>query len=182
MNTDRMARRLNLLLKRRRQPAIILLLATACGGCGQPARETATVFPVAGRFTVNGKPASSALVSFIPQTPPSDGRRAIPSQARADDNGAFKLTTFHTADGAPEGDYKVTIYWPAPSPAAAPHGDDDDAVLGPDQLRGRFAAADKSNLRAHVAAEPTNFATVDLASASVSGAPEFQLPAATQTD
>jgi hypothetical protein len=161
---------------------MLLLLAAACGGCGQPARETAAVFPVEGRFTVDGKPASGALVSFIPQTPPSEGRRAIPSQARADANGVFKLTTFHTADGAPEGDYKVTLYWPAPSPAAAPHDDDDDASLGPDQLRGRFASADKSNLRAHVPAKPTIYADVDLASTSVSGAPEFQLPAATQTD
>ena len=161
---------------------MLLLLATACSGCGQTPRETATVFPVAGRFTINGKPASGALVSFIPLTAPAEGRRAIPSQARADANGAFKLTTFLTADGAPEGDYKVTLYWPAPSPAAAPQGDDDDAVLGPDQLRGRFASADKSNLRAHVPAKPTNFAVVDLASASVSGAAEFQLPTAPQTD
>lgn len=161
---------------------MLVLLAIACGGCGQPARETATVFPVAGCFTVNGKPAAGALVSFIPQTPPAEGRRAIPSQARADDNGAFKLTTFHTADGAPEGDYKVTVYWPAPTPTAAPHGDDDDGTLGPDQLRGRFASADKSNLRAHVPAKPTVFANVDLASASVTGASEFQLPAASPTD
>lgn len=161
---------------------MLLLLAAACGGCSQPARETATVFPVEGRFTVNGKPASGALVSFIPLTAPAEGRRAIPSQARADDSGAFKLTTFHTADGAPEGDYKVTVYWPAPSPAAAPHDDDEDTVLGPDQLRGRFASADKSNLRAHVPAKPTNFAVVDLASTSVSSPAEFQLPAASQTD
>lgn len=176
-----MARRLNLLLQRRPRQSLLLLLAAACGGCGQTSRETATVFPVEGRFTVNGKPASGALVSFIPQTPPAEGRRAIPSQARADASGTFTLTTFHTADGAPEGDYKVTLYWPAPSPAAAPH-DDDDAPLGPDQLRGRFASADKSNLRAHVPAKPTNFADVDLASASVSGALEFQLPPAPQTD
>ncbi len=159
----------------------MLLLLAACGGCGQPPRETATAFPVEGRFTVNGKPASGALVSFVPQTPPREGRRAIPSQARADDSGAFKLTTFHTSDGAPAGDYKVTLYWPAPNPAAAPHGDD-DAVLGPDQLRGRFASAEKSNLRAHVPAKLTIFADVDLASASVSGATEFQLPAATKID
>jgi hypothetical protein len=161
---------------------MLLFLAAACGGCGQPTRETATVFPVEGRFTVNGKPAGGALVSFIPLAAPAEGRRAIPSQARADDSGAFKLTTFHTADGAPEGDYKVTIYWSAPGPAAATSANDDDAVLGPDQLRGRFASADKSNLRAHVAAKPTSFAVVDLASPSVSGAAVFQLPATTQTD
>lgn len=155
---------------------MLLLLAAALGGCGQSPRETATVFPVEGRFTVNGKPASGALVSFVPQTSPSDGRRAIPSQARADDNGAFKLTTFHTADGAPAGDYKVTLYWPAPNPAAAPDSDDDDAVLGPDQLRGRFDSVDQSNLRAHVPAKPTIFAAVDLAAANVSNAAEFQLP------
>jgi hypothetical protein len=160
---------------------MLLLLAAACGGCGQPARETATVFPVEGRFTVNGKPASGALVSFIPLTASAEGRRAIPSQARADASGAFKLTTFHMADGAPEGDYAITVYWPAPSLGAAPH-DDDDAPLGPDQLRGRFASADKSNLRAHIPAKPTNFTVVDLASANVSGAPEFQLPATVQTD
>lgn len=177
-----MARRLNLLLKRRRQPAIILLLAAACGGCGQAPRETAAVFPVEGRFTVNGKPAGGALVSFIPLTAPAEGRRAIPSQARADANGVFQLTTFHTADGAPEGDYKVTLYWPAPSPAATTSANDDDAVLGPDLLRGRFASADKSNLRARVPAKPTIFAVVDLASANVSGAAVFQLPATTQTD
>jgi hypothetical protein len=162
---------------------MLLLLAAACGGCGQTPRETAIVFPVEGRFTVNGKPASGALVSFIPLTAPDEGRRAIPSQARADDSGAFKLTTFHTADGAPEGDYKVTLYWPGPSPAAAPHVDGEDAPLGPDQLRGRFASAEKSNLRAHVPAKPTIFAVVDLASANVSSAAEFHLPTATgQTD
>lgn len=125
-------------------------LAAWCGamaltaGCGGEATGVA-VHPVAGNVLVRGAPASGAKIVFY-TTGVQDPRTPIP-QATAGDDGAFELTSFKPGDGAPAGDYRVTIEWPAPLPAGV-----NPEMYGPkDRLSGRYATPEKSGLSATVA-------------------------------
>jgi hypothetical protein len=120
--------------------AAALLLVSA--GCGESDRES--VFPVSGSVTVNGKKPKDAVVSFHPADE-LHNPRALRSMATTEKDGTFRLTTYMSHDGAPEGEYVVTVYWPAPLPRDAHPGD-----VGADLLKGRYANPKTSPLRATV--------------------------------
>lgn len=90
-----------------------LLSAIAIGGllpavgCGRAEATRLAVFPVKGQVTLNGKPLSNALVVLHPKTP-APGQSTTP-RATTDANGDFQVSTYDTNDGAPTGEYAVTI-------------------------------------------------------------------------
>jgi hypothetical protein len=156
---------------------LVFLVTAALAGCGdeQPLQNRKPVFPTAGQFLVNGAPAEGAMITFHPQNSTGPGR-AIPSQARADAEGKFALTTYAREDGAPEGEYIVTVYWPAARPPAAEHDEDDsESTLPPDRLGGRLAAPGVSPLRASIKPNPTTFAPLDVSQAVSGSAAEISL-------
>lgn len=82
------------------------LLAVAAASCSKTADRPPT-YPVSGRVLFEGNPAAGAVVILHrPGTPTADRPRA-----RADAKGEFALTTFAQNDGAPAGDYAVTVEW-----------------------------------------------------------------------
>jgi hypothetical protein len=85
----------------------------------------------------------------------------------------FELTTYATNDGAPTGEYAITVYWPDPS--KKPRSEDEESDLPPDLLQGGFATRQKTPLRATIGDKPVKFATVDLGTADVSKAREYRL-------
>jgi hypothetical protein len=96
------------------------------------------VHPAHGKVLVNGEPAEGALIALHP----ADGRKVdesgtIPS-GHVGADGGFTLSTYTPDDGAPVGDYVVSIIW-FPNPTATPPG--------PDRLAGKFADPAKSDLK-----------------------------------
>src|SRR6516225_10019194 len=90
--------------------AALLPLATGLA-CGKQAGHV-RVMPVHGRVFWRGKPLANALVILHPQnTAELAGLRPL---AHADQTGSFELTTYDEGDGAPAGDYAVTIEWRRP--------------------------------------------------------------------
>jgi hypothetical protein len=85
-----------------------LLGLTTCLGCGKQSAR-APVVPVHGRVLWQGKPLAHALVVLHPQNKAELG--ALRPVAHADDGGSFELTTYEDGDGAPVGDYAVTVEW-----------------------------------------------------------------------
>lgn len=83
--------------------ACFVLGASALTGCGAGADRPALV-PVSGTVTYNGTPVDGATVTFGT----SDAAARSPSGV-TDSSGRFKLTTYDTNDGAPVGEYTVTI-------------------------------------------------------------------------
>ena len=82
---------------------IALAILAGCGAKNQlPAR-----FPVRGQVLQAGKPVADAIVTFHPVSP-AVGVAQKPI-AYSDGEGRFSLTTFETGDGAPEGEYAVTV-------------------------------------------------------------------------
>ena len=82
--------------------------------------------------------------------PHAPSQRGKP-RGTTDADGKFQLRTYHGGDGAPAGEYTVTIYWPGPySPKMAV-----EDQIPPDRLGERFMNPAVSPLRATVAGGPT---------------------------
>jgi len=118
----------------------VLSVALVMPACG-PSRKS--VFPVKGRVLDSaGKPLVGATVIFHPVTP--DAEDATKPAAHVDESGSFTLTTYVEGDGAPAGEYAVTILLVPPKKGPLD-------TQAPDQLRGRYANPASSNI--HVTVE-----------------------------
>ena len=107
----------------------IVLLAIA--GCGKTKpKDRKEVFPVHGSVWYEDKPAVGAEVTFHPVG--EHPIKATCPYGAAGDDGRFALSTYGGGDGAPAGEYTVTIVWPGPPPENSP-GDPP-----PDRLNGRY--------------------------------------------
>ena len=93
------------------------------------------VHPVKGSVTVAGQPAVGAFVLFTPVNEVPDATDPRP-RAEVEPDGSFAVSTYGSRDGAPAGEYIVTIKWT----------DRDE----PDRLQGRYADATTSTLRANI--------------------------------
>jgi hypothetical protein len=132
---------------------LAIAIATLATGCNRSDRLA--VVPAVGTLLLqqaNGKqtPIAGAHIVFIPVA--GDGRYSTYPSARTGPDGTFRLGTFGTDDGAPEGEYVVTVEWhdrAKPEKDVLAQGETD---RGPDKLRGAFADRNKSPLRATVAA------------------------------
>jgi hypothetical protein len=111
-----------------------MLLVSLVLGCGQ-APNRVPVYPASGTLTHNGKAAVGAIVILHPTDPAS---APVKPRGKVGEDGAFRLTTYETGDGAPAGDYAVTVYWPKAPPPGEPNNDD-----GPDLLGGRHLRPEK---------------------------------------
>src|SRR5262245_51845438 len=110
----------------------LLLVALASG----PACSSSALHPVPGTVIYKGAPIKRAVVVFHPVGGDLNSQR--PSGVTGED-GTFSLTT-GVKDGAPRGEYRVTVVWPAEQPAKP-----DVIVMAsdspspPDRLGGRYA-------------------------------------------
>jgi len=86
------------------RPIVVFLTVAGCRG---PAPPHVAVYPVEGRLLVSGVPAADAHITFHPL----DGH-GVPVIGRTGRDGSFTLTTFTPGDGAPAGEYSVTVVWP----------------------------------------------------------------------
>ncbi|MGH9675931.1 MAG: carboxypeptidase-like regulatory domain-containing protein [Candidatus Acidiferrum sp.] len=129
-----------------RRPVIagLPLLLFFLAGCGT---GRSPVYPVEGKvFDDKGKPAVGARVILHPLiNPEGDFNRPV---GTVDDTGTFRLTTFEKGDGAPAGEYSVSIEWRPPrrSPVDPPP---------PDQLKGRYSNPKTTPFKATVAKQAT---------------------------
>jgi hypothetical protein len=112
-------------------------------GCSRDNRPK--TYPVQGRLTYAGKPMAKAVIMFFPA---GVSERPLPSQATADAEGRYQLSTFLTNDGAPAGEYVVTLTWPLPKreKRSDPEGDSDSSDL----LNNVYSDSRNTKLRATV--------------------------------
>jgi hypothetical protein len=123
----------------------VTLLALACASCSSKSSQTGVtkpVHPVRGKLFVAEKPAVGAFVLFIPVNEPPDSPVPRP-RATVQEDGSFQLSTYGENDGAPVGDYRITVVWGV-------DGRDDE-----DRLQGRYADPDRSGLK-HTVKEGPN--------------------------
>lgn len=127
-----------------------LLAACVASGCqkGEPAAglDVRPVHPVKGKVTVGGKPATGALISFRAIA----GASPYNPRATVEPDGSYTISTYRQHDGAPAGEYLVTIYWPVERPKRKVGEDDDPGINLPDRLGGKYSNPETTTLRATV--------------------------------
>lgn len=133
----------------------ILLVSTLCS-CGkqQYAKQT---FPVTGEVYVDGKPADNLAV-HCHDVKGMDKQNPTTSTAFTDPQGKFKISTYETGDGVPEGEYKLTFFWGQMNLFSMSYG-------GPDKLNKRYDDPEKSEHRVTVQnGKPTDLGRIELKS------------------
>jgi hypothetical protein len=90
------------------QAALVAILPAivALAGCADP---QAPVFPVKGSVTYQGKPAAGAQV-FLNAVKANE-IDDVSANATVGTDGSYAITTYEPGDGAPAGDYVVTVQW-----------------------------------------------------------------------
>lgn len=134
----------------------VALCSAGCGD-GRIAR-----YPVQGSVSVDGKPATGAIVIFCPVNATGELEKLRP-MGTADSAGNFTLMTIDPEDGAPVGDYKVLVKWPAPASQAETR-DGRPGALGPDRLKGKYYNLDTTPLAAKIEPKSNELAPFQLQS------------------
>lgn len=140
--------------KVRFQPWLVVLMLVTLG-CSDVDPNLKPVFPVQGAVYFKGSPAEGAMVTFHPLPLESGQYVAVRSRGTVTENGSFKLTTYNTDDGAPQGDYAVTIYWPAKPTGIRNDAEDEGLELPRDKLGLRFSNPANTSLRVEINAPST---------------------------
>ncbi|MEX2174793.1 MAG: hypothetical protein WD872_10555 [Pirellulaceae bacterium] len=84
--------------------------AGACVGCGGEEWHAET-YPARGRITINGAAPAGAVVELQATGEAADVRNSRP-WAVVQDDGSYTLSTYEIGDGAPAGEYAISIKWP----------------------------------------------------------------------
>lgn len=135
-------------LKRIVMATLIVLLIS---GCGSKTNERPAVYPVSGKVVSKGKSLGGAMLLFHPLR---HDLKEIRSYATTEIDGSFEVSTFEAYDGAPEGDYAVTITWPTVSV--------EDGGYGEDRLRGQFNNPQTTPFRATITQSDTQLPTFEI--------------------
>ena len=130
-----------LLRTRSYSPSARGLAATACLvallGCGEAPSNRAPVYPVDAKITYKGYPAAGAFVTFHPKTPRDN---APAPRAEVNKDGVVTVSTYNGGDGAPEGEYVVTVEWRKLVKKGP------DLVQGPNVIPIKYARAETSDI------------------------------------
>jgi hypothetical protein len=129
-----------------RRPVIAiaaLAFAGASWGCG--GNTGPTLHPMQGQVLFEGKPVAGAFVTLHPQSPDAGAPRPT-GETGAD--GRFALTSFTGGDGAPAGDYRVTVVWyQTAKPRTKAEADE---VRATNRLPARYASPETSQLAVRI--------------------------------
>lgn len=124
-------------MTRRLLPTALAAGLLLSGGCARDEYAKLPVVPAEGRVLYQGKPTAGAEVTLLPVG--DDSPDAIKPRGRVNAEGVYKLSTYPTADGrpdgAPPGEYLVAVRWPSKS-GRADDGDEGGGPPGPPGLRG----------------------------------------------
>ncbi len=133
--------------------AIVMLLVPSLVGCGRSDKNHVAVHPVQGAIQFRGQPIAGAFVSLSPKNP----IEGVPTpRATVGADGSFVLTTYDGNDGAPEGEYVLTVQW------CKPVRQDNELIGGPNVLPPKYASAKTSDLKVTVAAGENHLKPIQL--------------------
>jgi hypothetical protein len=118
----------------------LLIASVGCGSKSGP--ERVPVFPVQGAVTFKGQPMPGAMLVLHPKTAADD----VPApRAQVDKDGNVKVSTYDGGDGAPAGEYVVTVQWYK----LIKNGN--DVTAGPNVVPLKYSQATSSDLVVQVA-------------------------------
>lgn len=128
-----------------------------CCGCGSRMPAPLETFPVSGQIKVNGKSPARAEIRFQPRVPLEDPlNRSIQPYAIVEVDGSFQVSTYQDGDGAPPGEYAVTVIWPEITIEGG------EEIFGQDKLGQRFADPTKPVATVEVVEGDNEIPVIDL--------------------
>jgi hypothetical protein len=132
--------------------AVVLL-----AGCGPKIAsfDRHAVQPVEGQVIWQGQPLAGALVTFHPKGWRTDPGTSAPS-AETGPDGRYQLTTYKTGDGAPAGNYAITVV--LRKPRASRSG----SMFGPNQLPKQYESPETSGLEVEIVSGANTVPVLDL--------------------
>jgi hypothetical protein len=131
---------------------VFAALAWSSIACGN---NNSSLYPVVGRVTYKGEPATGATVFFYRQGVDPMNEHMIMGTVQGD--GSFELVCGSLGKGAPAGEYDVAIEWKhvsGQSRGQPRHGDD--------KLKGRYADPKHRLIHVTVKAERNELASFEL--------------------
>ena len=91
---------------------LVLLGLLVCGGCGEEVPEgRLSVHPAGGKVSVKSQPAAGVFLVLHPAPGSPAARADVLPSATTEADGSFQLSTYDQNDGAPVGEYVVTLQW-----------------------------------------------------------------------
>jgi hypothetical protein len=131
----------------------LVVLLGACASCGDGRQTT---YPVQGQLTIEGKPAPYAELRFYEV----HGRTPAMSRpyATTDQEGRFWVSSYGMHDGAPPGEYRVSVSWKGPLDGVSP--DQRDSM--PEQLPERFTDPATSGIVVRVIGGENRLETIEI--------------------
>lgn len=114
-------------------------------GCGQEDGRL-DVRPTSGVVMRDGLPVPGATVVLNPAPGTAAAAAGLLPSAETDADGTFVVSSYESGDGAPAGEYSVTLGWPDRSYKPRTPAEREAALAGdvPDRLRGRYRDPAKS--------------------------------------
>lgn len=133
---------------------LFLGLTLLAVGCGQSVEAPpVAVHPAQGKITFKGQPTHGAMVTLHPKGAAAD----LPKpRATVDQSGAFKISTFAPGDGAPEGDYVVTVFWYKPIKNGP------DVSPGPNVIPVKYTKPESTDIVVKIAAGQNDIPAIQL--------------------
>jgi hypothetical protein len=91
--------------------ALVAVLLLTSVGCGSSSPARLPVFHTTGQVKIQGHPAAGAFVVLHPHGMPGKGPDGVVVRPHGivHSDGTFELTSYETGDGAPAGEYSVTL-------------------------------------------------------------------------
>ena len=133
--------------------AVLAAVILPVVGCGQGSKSQVAVHPVQGAIQFRGLPMEGAFVSLHPKS----ATNGVPTpRATVAKDGTFTVSTYEGNDGAPEGDYVVTVQWYRPIRVG------NDLVGGPNVLPAKYASVQTSDVQIRVAAAENRLQPIQL--------------------
>jgi hypothetical protein len=130
----------------------LTMFVAGCGG----GDGRLTVHPVEGVITRGGKPLANALVALHPKAKPASGESIAPN-GQTDENGVFKVSTYDANDGAPEGEYAVTVQYYQPVKTA------NGIEPGPNVLPAKLSQPSTTDITVKIVAGANKLSPIEVA-------------------
>lgn len=113
-------------------------------------------FPVTGKIAVDGVAPTEPIQVTCHSLQGLDKQHPTMSQCESTTDGSFKISTYQSGDGVPEGEYVLTFYWGQLNLFSREYG-------GPDKLNDRYRDPAKSEVKFTVkAGQPTELGEIKL--------------------
>jgi hypothetical protein len=129
---------------------LVCAMLSGCGASGDP--EVATLVPVSGKVTLDGKPLAKTVVLFTPRS----GTPGTGAFASTDADGNYTLMHRSRELGIQPGEYIVSFSKMAlPDGSPIPEGQDAADVGATEQIPSKYTLAGQESME-----KPTNTATV----------------------